>query len=482
MNKQELFFKIRKKIEENPTLKTFITSKGFLDYPENKDWKEDFDKYKKIYQSKEQWDQFARFALTDPKERGYMYERVIQLLIKYCYSYEAYFQIRSENATSPFFDRISSLNRLLILYKEYFQIYYNILNKIQFDYPKKEYDGKFIKGVIDWSETLKKTPYFPIEFKTKRQYKKFNVPENMLLILCAFWLENEATRLLRLDFLEPLNKSEIYILNTIAQKSKMILTFFPFKEVLDDVKDFFKFDINDLRIKDLEIISRKRLHEGIIKNKEYFKLLRWINRFKQLNIRMYSPNLINFPIDNTSSLDTLYEVWVFFEIIDFINTNIAETEIKPIRDEIKIKYFEFKFPKSSKGSVKFYYEKDFAFKDHEIWVGDHIMPDFTIIKDGRILAVFDAKNYNKDDKGVKRGITDTILAYMTYLDTNYGAILSPKFEYDEYCYPSKDKTARYHSDLKLAYYKLVPKDEKLVIENNNKMINTILEEIKNKLK
>jgi hypothetical protein len=198
---------------------------------------------------------------------------------------------------------------------------------------------------------------------------------------------------------------------------------------------------------------------------------------------MYSPNIINFPIDNISSLDTLYEVWIFFEIIDFINTNIAETVLKPVKekDEKKIKYFEFKFPKTSKKSVEFHYERDFTFKDKEIWVGDWIKPDFTIIVDGRILAVFDAKNYNKDSKGVKRGVTDTILAYMTYLDTNYGAILSPKFESDEFCYPSKDNMARYHSDLKLAYYKLVPKDEKIVIENNNKMINTILEEIKNRL-
>lgn len=482
MNRQELFSIIRKKVKENPSLENLITSKNFLDYPENKYLKDAFCKYKRIYQSTEEWDQFARFALTDPKERAYMYERVIQLLIKYCFPYEKYFKIRSEYATSPFFDRISSLNRLLILYKEYFQIYSDIINKINFDYPKKEYSGKFIKGVIDWSETLKKTPSFPIEFKTKRLYKKFSVPENMLLILCAFWLENEATRLLRLDFLEPLDKNEIYILNTIAQKSKKILMLFPFKEVLDDIKDYFRLQINDSRIKDLEILSRKRLQEGIIKNNEYYKLLKWIYKFKQLNIRMFSPNHINFPIDNISSLDTIYEVWIFFEIIDYVNKNVVNVKPKlgkDKKDEIKIEYFEFRFPKTTKKSVEFHYQPVFYRKDKEIWAGDEITPDFTVITGNKtVIAVFDAKNYTKDNK---KGPRDTILAYMFNLHTNYGAILSPKFNHEEFSYLSEENPNKDHSNLKLAYYKLVPKDEKTVIENNNEEIQTILKEIENRL-
>jgi hypothetical protein len=52
MNRQELFLKIRKKVKENRTLEKIITSKDFLDYPENKDWKENFDKYKKFIKAK----------------------------------------------------------------------------------------------------------------------------------------------------------------------------------------------------------------------------------------------------------------------------------------------------------------------------------------------------------------------------------------------------------------------------------------------
>ena len=149
MNRQELFSEIRKLTKENKDLAKLITSKEFIEYPEYKYLKDAFKKYKKIYKTDEQQDQFARFALTDPKERAYMCERTIQLLIKHCLSYDKYFKIRSEHATSPFFDRISSLNRLLILHKEYFQIYLNIIKKINFDYPEKEYSEKLIKGVIN---------------------------------------------------------------------------------------------------------------------------------------------------------------------------------------------------------------------------------------------------------------------------------------------------------------------------------------------
>lgn len=482
MNRQEFFLKIRKAVERDRSLEKLIISKDFLNYPEYRGWKEDFDKYKEIYQSKEQWEQFAKFALTDPKERAYMYERVIQLLIKYLLSYEKYFQIRSESGTVPFFNRISSLNRLLILNKEYFQIYSNIIKKIHFDYPKKEYTGKYIKGIIDWSATLKRTSSsFPVDFKTKTLYKKFNVPENILLLLCAYWLGNEASRLLRLDFLEPLDKNEIYILNLVIQRSKRIITSFPFKEVLESVKEFIKLDINDKGIKNLEILSQRRLKEGIIKNNEYFKLLNWIDKYKQLNIRMFSSNNTNFPIDNISSLDTLYEVWIFLEILDYINTSISTVITNFSKDEIKNKYFEFRFQENKERSIEFHYEKEFTYKDKEIWIGDKITPDFTIISESKIVAVFDAKNYNKDIKGVKKQATDVILAYMSYLDTNCGGVLSPKFGYEEYHHRRKYTDTIYYTDLKLAYYKLEPKDEELVIKKNYEMIEDLLNDIKSRL-
>ena len=70
-----------------------------------------------------------------------------------------------------------------------------------------------------------------------------------------------------------------------------------------------------------------------------------------------------------------------------------------------------------------------------------------------------------------------MLAYMTNLDTNYGAILSPNFREREYVYP-KNTISRYHFDLKLSSYRLNPRDEETTIRSNQVTMAKILDEIR----
>jgi hypothetical protein len=58
-------------------------------------------------------------------------------------------------------------------------------------------------------------------------------------------------------------------------------------------------------------------------------------------------------------------------------------------------------------------------------------PDFTVIEGEKIVAIFDAKNYRPDDDQ-KNNATNKMLAYMTNLDANFGALFFPNFTYSEF--------------------------------------------------
>ena len=82
--------------------------------------------------------------------------------------------------------------------------------------------------------------------------REFNTPENILLILAAFWIGRESRRLLTLHFVEPLNQDEISMLNAILNNIQEIEKSFPFVEVVKEARRFAKLSINDKRVFQIE--------------------------------------------------------------------------------------------------------------------------------------------------------------------------------------------------------------------------------------
>ncbi|HZE78892.1 MAG TPA: hypothetical protein VE089_10135 [Nitrososphaeraceae archaeon] len=70
-----------------------------------------------------------------------------------------------------------------------------------------------------------------------------------------------------------------------------------------------------------------------------------------------------------------------------------------------------------------------------------------------------------------------MLAYLTNLDTNFGALFFPEFEYKDFVYAPKNESSRYHFDLKLTHYKMQPKNSEDAITTTKKMISDMLSEI-----
>ena len=188
---------------------------------------------------------------------------------------------------------------------------------------------------------------------------------------------------------------------------------------------------------------------------------------------MVSASLTNFPLDTISNLDVIYEAWIFFEIINIVSQKYGQIYLQM---KNKPYYFEFKYKDNL---IKFFYEKNFEKDGQYAWAVTST-PDFSVMTDDRIIAIFDAKNYAKDSKQ-KNEATNKMLAYITNLDTNFGALFFPDFKQNKWVYPREDDNPRYHFNLKIAHYRIQPKDSEQAITTTKSMILDLLDEIINRI-
>jgi hypothetical protein len=156
-----------------------------------------------------------------------------------------------------------------------------------------------------------------------------------------------------------------------------------------------------------------------------------------------------------------------FEIINIVNEKYG---ILSFQMKEKPYYFEFEYEGHR---IKFLNEQNFELGKRHAWAVTST-PDFTAMEDD----VFDAKNYSADGK---TEATNKMLAYLTNLDTNFGALFFPEFDYKVFVYPTQESPARYQLDLKLAHYKMQPKSSDDAIAMTRKMVSYMLLEIANKV-
>lgn len=418
MNEEELEEKIKwLHSKEGGNIKQVVLQdENFIKQPEYKDIKNSFYD-SKYHENQWKWHQLVRVVLEPVENRQYMYDRLLNLLLKHRTFYDDYFVLKTDLAKYHVPNPIADLNRLESLFQEYFQIYYNIKNQIHFDFPKTDYFGPSIRGKINWDRTLRNsTTSFPMNFASTIQHKEFETPGNILLVLCAEWIHRESNRLLQMRFVEPLDDYQRNLLEELVEKTKSILINFPFPLILNSSRKYWKLSYNDPRILQLEKASRKRIREGIVRNQNYSKLLDWIEKFREQNIKAVSENTpTRHPLESIQNVDTIYEAWIFLEFVNFLFEKGILIDLQlGEKPHCRFQYNNI--------VVTFWYEKYFQVGGLHAWAVT-AKPDFTAMVDDQIIAVFDAKNYGKSDS-----ITQTqnkMLAYMTNLDTNFGALIYP---------------------------------------------------------
>jgi len=420
MSDQQLLEKIIESVtrEKDPIPEKIILKNDFIEITQDSElvdlWQTS------DYNAKHQkWHQIARFALKRAADQQFMYEKLWYLLQTYRGNPNDYFDLETELGRYPLPNPLIELNRLVSLYHEFFVIYNNISHRIHFDFPKKQYFGSSFRGMINWEKTIRmSTTEFPLKFASEIPERKFATPGNILLLLCTLWMHRECSRILQLNFPEPLDDEKKQILENISKKTKNILLNFPFQDVRKSSIKYWKLPNDDKNILRLEKQLQKNIHLGINRNLNYVKLLEWIYKFRNLNLNLISKetptkNLLKSQV----AQDTGFEAWIFFEFLDFFH----QSGYHPILHMEKTPYFEFDYEGIT---VSFYYEKFFKIRDkpQHVWALNQI-PDYSIMVGDELIGVFDAKNYSKGidpDEAVNK-----MLAYMSNFNTDFGVLFFP---------------------------------------------------------
>ncbi|MBT6646701.1 MAG: hypothetical protein HOB51_04185 [Thaumarchaeota archaeon] len=431
MNDQELVDAVRELAtgtdNQIPIPVKSLREKYFLHQPRYSELRNAFDTSSFVKGDAWNWHQFVDMVMEPPEKRQDMYQRTISLLSDFGNN-EKYFVLRTDTGLYHVPNALSDLNRLKIISEEYFEIYKNIMKKIHFDHPAEKQIGR-IKGKINWGETIKiSNGNFPINFVTSLSKKNFKTPENILLVLCAYWMLKESDKILKTDFIIPLTERSRKTLSDISKKSKFILEKFPFDEVLDLSKQFWDFEYEPPsdEIKNLELKTKKRILQGTIKNPHYVKLLKWIQKFRDLGIKSLDKQSPTQNIlDSLKNIDTIYEIWIFMEFITYLN----ERELLLDFELLDNPHCTFVHRDME---IKFQFGGNFYPSDGLVWAKHH-SPDFiattnSYLNHDVVLGVFDAKNYSKgEDVG---GTHDKMLAYLNNFDTNFGALIYPNHPED----------------------------------------------------
>jgi len=398
-------------------------------YLENNEKKEDmideiyiFNKYphlsflfEKFRVGHERWHQLVREVLFYTKnDIRYMYDRIMQLLRRLHKDITPYFKVKTETGTYTLPDRLSDFNRLFELYIEFFtDIYPNISRKLRFDIYSQEKDSRALRGRVLWSKTIKQcinqgNPTSPTTFIILSPKYRFETPENILVILSVLRLRQDALFLLGYDFQDPLTTEEQNILGKIIDGCDNILKTTLLKELIPLASKYVMVNPKDPRILILETQSYARLRGELRENNPYLCLLKWIQKYRELNLRSVSINKTNFPIDRQRNLDVMFEVWVLLEFLDYLR--IYEGAV------VNVERFPQRFLISAHGvDFTLFYEKEYSG-----WA-IKARPDFSIEKEGELKILMDAKNWLQP----KVEAIYKMLGYLNNLDGTIGILFFP---------------------------------------------------------
>ena len=421
--------KIHIRWEESKMRTSRIKEPGFLRILGNEDLKESAQKHYEIdpmkidsHKNEFKWHQIVRLA-NDIDNYKYMYEKFLSLLLKHRRHHKDFFKLKTEYGTFYEPDFLASTSRLIILAKEFFIIYSNILKKTNFDYPKKNYSGEVLRGTINWQKTIvNSNATIPTKFFTTIPYRKFDTPENMLVVFCLHIIYRESKKILRINSNELIENNLKDSLSDICDKSEYLIKKFPFPKIIGLSKKFWNMEISDRQIRLLINESDTRLKKNVIRNKTYKKVIEWVQKFNELDLSFADQeNKTNYPLSSIKSLDTIYEAWIFFTIYDYLKKKNFHPFLK-LSSKTKDGY-EAYFDLQIKGKiVTFFYEKVYNQKGKNVLVASQ-KPDLTVECDDQVLIILDAKNYT--NLKAANDVRLKMLGYMINGGCNFGALIFP---------------------------------------------------------
>lgn len=385
----------------------------FSQYPHLKDEYYSY-KQQRIKDSKykdETWSAFVReIRLWHDLDLPYMYSRIMELAQNYKGNFD-YFDIKTDYGVYVVPDRITLLNKLLNLsYELLHEIYPKIEQSLNYESDIDRLESATIHGKVDWNQTIinavNQSLKHPISFVSVIPTQDFDTPENLLILVALSWIRNDSLRLMKHYQPGELSKKELSTLQQIFVKSETALNHSILKNLHEQASIISSIGHKNRKITDLINQIIQRLRTGIIRQTSYKALLDWVNRYTHFNTERFAKDLVNFRVENTQDVDTMYELWILFELMRHLDT-AYHIEYDPIVEsdrsfhgfEVKInnKKFKLRYQESYPGQV-------------------HIIntPDYTLeLSKNSVPIILDAKNWRNEKSDAK----NKMIVYLVELST-----------------------------------------------------------------
>ena len=191
---------------------------------------------------------------------------------------------------------------------------------------------------------------------------------------------------------EEFNFKEISLLKNLKNQVDNLVTHTKLQEIIPKIEEYKSLSPNSKFIRKLEDKTLERIRQGIVKQISYVDLIQWLKKFRGYNVRALSQEFTNFPIEHEKSIDTMYELWIIFELVTYLEKQ-GVVFLKAIEKDGNFAGFRLKI-------------NDVVFKlnyqgRHSGWTEYVSEPDFTIQIEGtdEMPIVMDPKNWSTSQTG-----------------------------------------------------------------------------------
>ncbi len=332
----EFIFKAAKIINEldETQFKNYVDSENlfFNVYPA---LKEDYKKYEA--KRKEPWHTTIReIRCWNDFDLRHMYSRIMRLSYEFKGTAD-YFKIMTSHGVYVFPDRTTRITALLKLSKELLREIYPAIEQSP-NYKPTDFsaDSPIIRGKIDWSKTLVnsigRSHKYPISFVNIVPTQDFGTPENILLLITLFWIKNDTLRLLGHYMPDEFSKTDLLKLNEIWTSAENLLGRTVLKEIRENARYMAGIGQKHQKISELIEQTKERIRLGLVGQMAYSRLLTWIKEYLHFNMERSTKGLVDFKIERTENVDTMYEIWILLEIAHHMHSNLGMDCVAHIPD------------------------------------------------------------------------------------------------------------------------------------------------------
>ena len=362
----------------------------------------------------------------------YMYTRTLELS-KYYKSKKPLFQERpvgsiSKNDVSSMIIRLEKLWKHLCL-----RIYPELDANFSYETYRKEEELQSHKGVINWHKTIinsASSAGVPLEFVCYTPERRYDTPENLLLMVSLNWLRKDAKTLLEYSGFPKLLAKQKNLVQKVFNVTNSIIETTTLQDIREKSNRISKRMFDDMVVNNLIKKVTERIKNGYIQDYNYLELKKWVITYMYFNVEKLQGVPHGVRLDTEQGLSKMYEYWILYEFVAYLENEKKISCLKTKREKISFNIFK------DRKSIKLIF--DMELKTKQLTTKTKMTPDYgietlTILPNGNIEIPFimDAKLYLESEHANASNKMNRYLDEMIEKDgTTKGILFFPISKWD----------------------------------------------------